>query len=201
MKHCIKKNFSHEIVINKSTFITHMFKVSDVIEAKKYIKEISELYSDASHNCYCYVIGTNVKVSDDGEPGGTAGMPMLNVINHHNLDNILCIVTRYFGGIKLGAGGLTRAYSNSVSEALLNTELQTLVKGYKMQITFNITNNGNVTHLFNNYNILITNKTFAKFVTYDFEIEEIMYEELKNKLLAIDYTMKIDKLANITIGK
>lgn len=201
MKHCIKENFSHEIVINKSTFICHMFKVNNVVEAQLQIKEINELYNDATHNCYCYVIGALTKVSDDGEPNGTAGLPMLNVITHHNLDNILCIVTRYFGGIKLGAGGLTRAYSNSVSEALLTTELLTLVSGLKVNITFDIKHTGSIDYLFNSCNIKVSNKEFLKFVTYTFEIETTEFESFKKRLENIDYAMKIETIEDITIGK
>lgn len=201
MKHCIKENFSHEIIINKSTFIAHMFYITSVEEAKKHIKEVNALYSDASHNCYVYKIGVNTKVSDDGEPGGTAGLPMLNVIEHHSLDNILCIVTRYFGGIKLGAGGLTRAYSNSVSEALLTTELLTLVAGQNIEITFDIKYTGSIDYLLNTYNIKVKNKDFAKFVTYSFDIEKSECEEVITRLKNIDYAMKITTIKEITIGK
>jgi uncharacterized YigZ family protein len=92
-------------------------------EAKDFIKEITSKYSDARHNCYAYVISGKEKYFDDGEPKGTAGMPMLSVLHQKELNNIVVIVTRYFGGIKLGGGGLIRAYRTSVLEALEEVEL------------------------------------------------------------------------------
>ena len=107
--------------IEKSRFITTSRHVESEEEAKDFISEISAKYRDATHNCYAYVCdetGNFLRFSDDGEPQGTAGMPMLEVLKTKKLFQIAAVVTRYFGGIKLGAGGLARAYSGSVSENL-----------------------------------------------------------------------------------
>lgn len=108
-----------EKVIEKSRFITVSRHVDGEEEAKAFIAEISKKHADATHNCYAYVcdkLGNNLRFSDDGEPQGTAGMPMLEVLRANGLCETAVVVTRYFGGIKLGAGGLVRAYSGCVAE-------------------------------------------------------------------------------------
>ncbi len=109
------------LVIHKSKFLGLAVNVESVEAANAVLAHAKKQYWDATHNCYAYIIGKVspvMKASDDGEPGGTAGMPMLEVLKKNNLTDILVIVTRYFGGVKLGAGGLVRAYSGSVSETL-----------------------------------------------------------------------------------
>lgn len=108
-------------IIEKSRFIATSRHVEGEEEARAFVAEISKKYVDATHNCYAYIaddIGNFLRFSDDGEPQGTAGMPMLEVIKANNLRQTAIVVTRYFGGIKLGAGGLVRAYSGSVAENL-----------------------------------------------------------------------------------
>lgn len=110
----------HELVIKKSRFIATMARVNSEEEAKAFIAQTSKKYHDATHNTYAYTIGENdehVKASDNGEPSGTAGIPELKALQLMQLKNVAVVVTRYFGGIKLGAGGLIRAYSNSVTSA------------------------------------------------------------------------------------
>ncbi|QAW39336.1 YigZ family protein [Bacillus licheniformis] len=112
---------THEIVIEKSRFICHLSRVSTEEEAQNFINHIKKQHWNATHNCTAYVIGENdqiQKANDDGEPSGTAGVPMLEVLKKRNLKDTCAVVTRYFGGIKLGAGGLIRAYGKSVSEGL-----------------------------------------------------------------------------------
>lgn len=115
----ISQNGCHELLIKKSRFIATFARTKSVDEAKAFIQQINKKYHDASHNTYAYTIGvTNcqVKASDNGEPAGTAGVPELRALELMQLKNVTVVVTRYFGGIKLGAGGLIRAYSSSVSQ-------------------------------------------------------------------------------------
>lgn len=117
----ISGNTVTEKVIEKSRFITTSRHVSGEEEAKAFVEEISKKYADATHNCYAYIcdsLGNFPRFSDDGEPQGTAGMPILEVIKNKNLFETAVVVTRYFGGIKLGAGGLVRAYSGGAAENL-----------------------------------------------------------------------------------
>ena len=109
---------TNEIEIKKSRFITYLYKLNDENEIDEIINNIKKEHKKARHVVYVYKINNTGKINDDGEPKGTAGMPIFNVIEKNNLNNILIIVVRYFGGIKLGAGGLFRAYSNSASEII-----------------------------------------------------------------------------------
>ncbi|HPQ96511.1 MAG: YigZ family protein [Thiothrix sp.] len=117
----------HEQVIRKSRFITFIGHAPDARAAQDFIADIRTRYPDARHVCWAYIAGepgntTAISCSDDGEPGGTAGRPMLNVLQHGEVGEIVAVVVRYFGGIKLGAGGLVRAYSSSVSLAMKQLE-------------------------------------------------------------------------------
>jgi len=111
----------HEIVIEKSRFIAHVARTETEEEAQTFIAEIKKKHKDATHNCSAYLIGERDEIQkalDDGEPSGTAGVPILEVLKKKNLKDTTVVVTRYFGGIKLGAGGLIRAYSKSTSEGI-----------------------------------------------------------------------------------
>ena len=117
----INEIYESKIIINKSVFICHLIPVESVNEVNDYLALYRKQYYDATHNCYAYIIGDKQEIqkcSDDGEPQKTAGAPMMDALKKNNYTNILAIVTRYFGGILLGAGGLIRAYSESVSETI-----------------------------------------------------------------------------------
>ena len=116
-----------EFVEKRSRFISHVWRVETEEEAQARIQETKKKYYDARHNCWCYLLGPNlVRYSDDGEPQGTAGQPMLNVFQRENVTGVVCVVTRYFGGILLGAGGLTRAYSKGARDALAAAGVATM---------------------------------------------------------------------------
>ena len=128
--------YTNEIVILKSRFITSIYKVESIDEVNDILNKTRKKYYDASHNCYGYILGDRAEIqkcSDDGEPQKTAGFPILDVLKKNDVTNILCIVTRYFGGTLLGAGGLVRAYSESCSDCLkkakilIKKELNTLI--------------------------------------------------------------------------
>jgi len=117
----LKDCFENTIIIEKSKFITYLSRIESEEEAKEYIMKIKKIHPNASHHCsafICFKNNTLQRSNDDGEPKGTAGSPMLNVLNKYGIENTVAVVVRYFGGIKLGAGGLIRAYSSSVSKAL-----------------------------------------------------------------------------------
>ena len=117
----IKENGTHEIEIKKSRFICHLYRIKSEDEAKELLNQIKKEHWKASHNCHAYVLGDTNELqrsSDDGEPSGTAGLPMLDILKKRNIINTLAIVTRYFGGTELGKGGLIRAYGGLVNDAL-----------------------------------------------------------------------------------
>ena len=109
-----------EFTEKRARFISHLWRVETEAEARARIEEMKKKYYDARHNCWCYLLkeGNIVRYSDDGEPQGTAGQPMLNVFQREEVANVCCVVTRYFGGVLLGAGGLTRAYTKGAKDAL-----------------------------------------------------------------------------------
>ena len=117
----VKGETQNEIIIEKSRFICSVKRVDGEDEAKAFVSSIKEKYPDATHNCYAYIADENgfyIKFSDDGEPQGTAGMPMLEVLKNKKLFCTAVVVTRYFGGVKLGAGGLVRAYSDCTAKGV-----------------------------------------------------------------------------------
>ena len=134
----IQKTYENTIIIQKSEFITRLYRVDTIEEVDSILEQIRKKHYNATHNCYAYILGDNQEIqkcSDDGEPSKTAGAPMMDVLKKNNMTNILAIVTRYFGGILLGAGGLVRAYSSSVSECLKDAELFTVSLQTKFQLT------------------------------------------------------------------
>jgi len=183
----IENNVTNILEIKKSKFITLLIKIDNSNDVDDYLDNIKKEYKDATHYCYAYVIGNKEKANDDGEPSGTAGIPILNVLKRNNLNNILCVVIRYFGGIKLGAGGLVRAYSNSVSEALKVSNIIEYVPTLKIKIVFKYDNLNTINNLLINSNIIY--KEFDINITYEVVLTETEYnniiDNLKNNLIEI----------------
>lgn len=185
----IKENISNTIIIEKSHFITNLFRVKNIEEIENIHKELKKKYYDATHNCYAYIINDGMiqKCSDDGEPSKTAGAPMLDVLKKQNLTDVFAVTTRYFGGVKLGAGGLTRAYSSSVSKALEMALLQEIKEQEIYEIKL----------VYQDYNRLIDYFNKQRIVKIDFNVDitiEIAFyseEVLEN----------INKIKNLTNGK
>lgn len=175
----IKEKVTNEIIINKSRFITILTNINDIDKIKEKLENIKKQYKDATHYCYAYIINNHEKCSDNGEPSGTAGMPILNVLKQNDLTNVLCVVIRYFGGIKLGAGGLIRAYSSSASEALNKATITTLVNGYNITIEFSYDNLKQIDYLLKNINI---KKDYQTNITYNFNITETKFNQIENEL-------------------
>ena len=152
----ILKNGSGEIEEKKSRFICHIFKIKSEEEAEEYITAVKKKYWDARHNCYAYVTGDKGQIqrfSDDGEPQGTAGKPMLDILNSYGLTDCLLVVTRYFGGVLLGTGGLVRAYTAATIEGLKNSESIARIHGVKLGIETNYTDLGKIQYLIANRNL------------------------------------------------
>ena len=176
----IEKKVENEIIINKSRFITIIYPVNSIDEINNYLNNIKNEYKGATHYCYAYILDNISRCSDDGEPSKTAGYPMLNVITNQNINNILVIVIRYFGGIKLGAGGLVRAYSNSVSECLKCAHIINLIEGFEISISFNYDDIKQIDYLLNNYQII--NKEYNEFIKYTIVVKKEEFEKLEKSL-------------------
>ena len=176
----ISKNIENEIIINKSRFICKLVKVYSEEDVMNALNNVKEEYKDATHYCYSYIINNTERFNDDGEPSGTAGMPILNVLKQNELNYVLCIVIRYFGGIKLGAGGLVRAYTKSASECLNNSTLKELKIGFSIKILFDYDKVKLIDYTLNN--IDIKDKTFEDKITYTFDISNENYSKIKEIL-------------------
>ncbi len=179
----IEKNVTAEVVDKKSKFIANFIYVNDVIKAEQLIKETRKKYFDARHNCIAYRIIENDQIieksSDDGEPSGTAGAPMLNILQKNNLANVLIIVTRYFGGILLGTGGLVRAYSDSLLKAIDQANIIKKCLGEELEVTLDYNAFENFKYYCKNNKINIINADYTESIVCRIEIEE----DVKDKLL------------------
>ena len=149
----IEEITEHTLVIKKSEFICTLIPLNDEEKINETIDYYKEKYKDATHNCVAYLVGTKERANDDGEPSGTAGLPMLNVLKKQELSNIIAIVTRYFGGTLLGTGGLVRAYTAATIEGLKNSESIARIHGVKLGIETNYTDLGKIQYLIANRNL------------------------------------------------
>ncbi|MEO2268834.1 YigZ family protein [Pseudoalteromonas pernae] len=172
------QTLSHEEEIKKSTFIVHIAHTPDIDSAKAFIARINQQYPDARHNCWAYVAGAPggshvYGFSDDGEPNGTAGKPMLNVLQGSGLGEVCAVTTRYFGGIKLGTGGLVRAYGGTLNNAL--ALLQTCIKVPSVELIgdSDYALQGQIEQCLNsNYQVLNINKEYGGHIGWSIEIDE-----------------------------
>ena len=192
----IQEEIENTIIIQKSEFITHLFRVETIDDVNNILDNIRKKYYDATHNCYAYILGDKQdiqKCSDDGEPAKTAGAPIIDVLKKNNMTNILAVVTRYFGGILLGAGGLVRAYSSSVSEALNKAKLYDTLDVTDFIITTSYSGYNTILKI-KEINIIDTSFTDSVIITGYVE------KEIFNKLEEILYKNKIDPNSLKKIG-
>lgn len=184
----INKTYEFTQEIKKSTFTCTLIPVNSIEEVNENLKQIRKKYYDATHNCYSYVItnkdGTSsIKASDDGEPSQTAGVVILDVLQKNDLTNVLAVVTRYFGGIKLGAGGLVRAYSSSTSGAVKTIEFVPIIKMIHINIKFDYSYANEILKLFRNYKEV--DSKYETNISLTYEIPEDDKDFLKEKLITI----------------
>lgn len=180
----ILKMVTNQLIIKKSTFITQLYPVAFMKDIEHILQHVRKTNPDASHYCYGYILGEDAEVqkySDDGEPSQTAGFPIMNVLKKQSLTNILCVVIRYYGGIKLGAGGLVRAYTKSTSEAL---KIATRVSPQAMvsvQIKTTFAASGSV-EAFLRDNATITESIYEDVVTFIIEVSKDDYDLIESRV-------------------
>lgn len=181
----IDKQSEGIIIEKKSKFIATIVPIGSKNEAEEKIKEIKKTYSDAKHNCYAYCVLENeskvTKSSDDGEPSGTAGIPILKVITENNICNVLVVVTRYFGGILLGTGGLLRAYTDATKEALNNSNIKNMQEGYEIEVETNYPDLDFVKYQIEQAGGKIISIDYMETIKLTIDLEEILMKEIKNK--------------------
>lgn len=167
----IKHDSVSEMEIKKSRFITYLHRSESEEDAKAFIQHIRRLHPDASHHCYAFLIGEQNEIrrsNDDGEPAGTAGVPMLECLDHHQMQDTTAVTVRYFGGIKLGTGGLIRAYSKSVSHALQAAVLveKRWMKRYLLHFDYALI--GRMDHYFREQGLIVLDKQYTEDVCYTY---------------------------------
>lgn len=180
----------------RSLFIGHAVHVESEEEALAFIKQMKKQYSDATHNCYAYLLkgGIIARYSDDGEPQGTAGVPMLEAIRKSGVDDVCVVVTRYFGGILLGAGGLVRAYSHSVSIALEGAEIVTYSPYLVYELRSGYSEYQKYSNILSNARAVIDNTEFGADVSVRFAIPREYSESLIKKISEAGYGRDIPVL-------
>ena len=192
----IEKNKENEIVIKKSRFINFLFIIEDTNDVEKYLNEVKLKYKDATHYCYAFILDNVKRFCDDGEPSGTAGVPMLNVLENQNLNYVLTITVRYFGGIKLGAGGLIRAYTKSVTENLKDLDISEYADGYSFDILIPYERKDTFEPKLKKY---VKSIKYDNCINYNIVIKNEDYENLISSLNT--YNIEIKNLKSIKIKK
>lgn len=210
MKTIKQEHIEAEIIEKKSKFIANVFYIKSQEEAENKIKEIRKKYYDARHNCFAYSITLKDKVitksSDDGEPSKTAGAPILNVITGNELSNILIIVTRYFGGILLGTGGLVKAYTNASLEALKMAEYVTEKLGFELKIKINYIDLEKLKYYCQKNNINIIKTDYKEFIECILEVtndekDKIISNNKDNNVNILEYQIIREKNIRKNIEK
>lgn len=201
---------SVEIVEKKSKFIANIYYIEDSEQAKEKIKNIKKKYYDAKHHCVAYRVleGNQLieKSSDDGEPSGTAGGPMLNILQKNNLCNIIVIVTRYFGGILLGTGGLVRAYSEATQKVVEKSELISKIEGVEITIKLEYAELNTFKYYCQNNNISIIDIRYSEDIELKIEMEKnrkaAFLDEIDTKTLNVKKIQRIkEKYISKTVEK
>lgn len=186
----IEKNNVFEEEIKNSKFITHIFKISSIEEANEILAKIRKKYYDATHNCYAYKVGKYEKASDDGEPQKTAGYPILNAINSYDITNVLVVVTRYFGGVLLGTGGLSRAYGGGAKSVIEKCKIISYEEGYLVKTIINYENVDKLNNFLENKSIEIKETKY---------LEEVIYYIFLRKSMKKKYISFLEKITNSKI--
>ncbi|MBO1532033.1 YigZ family protein [Psychrobacter sp. F1192] len=183
----LQKSVTARLEIKKSEFIAYAYPVTSREQAMFHVEQLHEKYPDARHWCWAYIIGdpnntTSAGFDDDGEPNGTAGRPILNVLQHKAIGNVIIVVVRYFGGIKLGAGGLTRAYAGAAQAAVDEMILRPYVPMAQVQILADFATEAQCRYVVEDLNGTIDDVDYSKQVTLTITIAEQDIDKLKERL-------------------
>lgn len=196
----IKQAHSIENVISKSRFIAYFKPVSTENEAKAFIDEIKTKHKDATHNCSAYTVGPEMniqKANDDGEPSGTAGIPMLEILKKQEIHNVCVVVTRYFGGIKLGAGGLIRAYSGAVRDVIYDIGRVELREAIPVTVTLDYDQTGKFEYELASTTFLLREQFYTDKVSYQIDVVKNEYDafiDFLNRITSGNYDLKQEDL-------
>ena len=195
----IRKRAESSFTEKKSEFIGYISPAETEEEAIAFINEIRAMHRKATHNCYAYILRNNntSRHSDDGEPGGTAGMPIYDVLSKNGITDVVCVVTRYFGGILLGTGGLVHAYSKGASTALANSDIVTMEVADSLKISCDYTMYGMIGSVLPEYEAIIRNTEYSDIVCVYADVKAEVTAELISKLIyKCNGKVDVKKLSN-----
>lgn len=195
----IRKRAESSFTQKKSEFIGYISPAETEEEAIAFINEIRAMHRKATHNCYAYILRNNntSRHSDDGEPGGTAGMPIYDVLSKNGITDVVCVVTRYFGGILLGTGGLVHAYSKGASTALANSDIVTMEVADSLKISCDYTMYGMIGSVLPEYEAIIRNTEYSDIVCVYADVKAELTAELISKLIdKCNGKVDVKKLSN-----
>lgn len=198
MKSIISEQIT-EIEVKKSRFICYIQNVNSIDEAKLYINKIKLAHPSANHHCSAYRVGIVERANDDGEPSLTAGMPILNVLKHNELADVCAVVVRYFGGIKLGAGGLVRAYTDSVVQGLNEAKLANLVAGFRFEMKGNYKHIDKINYICKKIGIDDLKISYGQNVIFSGVATGQQFELLKNQVNNYDHLIKFDNIEKVSV--
>lgn len=194
----VEKSGSAEVVRKKSRFLSVLLSVSDEKEAFFEIEKIKKEHYNARHNCFAFIVGKDPfteRFSDDGEPQGTAGKVILDVMKHNHLSNALIVVTRYFGGVLLGTGGLTEAYSSAAAEACKDAGLMRVLMGRQVDVSLDYTDYGKIEYLIRDNGIPVLSSDFAEDVKVS--VMTMAERDEENQLMTAEaFVNKVTELTN-----
>ena len=199
----IKKDSYDEFVEKKSTFITHLIRIESEEDARSFIQSMKKKHYDATHVCSCYVVGDNneiTRANDDGEPSGTAGAPMLDVLVKQGLKNVCAVVIRYFGGTKLGTGGLVRAYGGGVINAVKNAQLVERKDALEIKLEIDYSLNGKIEYEIAKTNFIVNNLEYTDKIIYNLYVlaeEEQLFENWITNLTNGNFKMLSSKFKQL----
>ena len=169
----------------KSEFIGYLAPVETEEQAVEFINEIRSMHRKATHNCYAYILRDNsaARHSDDGEPSGTAGVPIYEVLRKEGLTDVVCVVTRYFGGVLLGAGGLVRAYTHGAKDAVDTAKIKVLALAEQLELSVEYSLYGRLPQIFAEFDVRVISEDFADHVKILLYVREELAEKLRKKLI------------------
>lgn len=193
----INQRATTEVIEKKSRFIANVLPVNTEEEAISFISSIKKQYYDAKHNCFAYIIGKDIPIirfSDDGEPSGTAGKPILDVLQGEKLENVVVVVTRYFGGILLGTGGLVRAYKKATKEGILEAKIVEMDRYNEVFISVDYSFLGKIQYEIINNNYILIDTKYTDIVEFSLYVKcNIVDDVIKNIINLTNNTAKINK--------
>lgn len=190
----VAERVESRFIEKKSEFIGYLAPVTTEEEAVAFVNEIRALHRKAKHNCYAFILREGIaRHSDDGEPSGTAGAPMYDVLRHEGLTDVACVVTRYFGGVLLGTGGLVRAYTKATSDAVSEAKIKVMAMAVELGLTFDYSLYNIIPRAFAEYDVKVTSEDFADNVRISLFVRKELAEKLTADLVELSNgRIKID---------